>query len=393
MTNEELYQTSHDLLYLTACALHGTPPDGSYVSGMDLQKLYHLCHFHTMTAIVCAALENTSAFAAASPELQKKWKDEKNKAIRKNIMLDAERSKLFAWMEQQGIWHMPLKGSILKDLYPQVGMRQMADNDILYDKNFQMTVKDYMQSHGYEAISVGKGNHDVYEKPPVYNFELHTALFGPEHAPAWISYYANVKQRLLKDEGKSYAYHFRDEDFYVYLLAHAFKHYDSNGTGLRSLLDIYVFVWKKGSTLDWEYIRQEEEKLGIAEFEQQCRALSQKLFEKPDAHYERQLSKDEQEMLIDFSGSGVYGTTFNRIKKSLEKLQPDGAPITRKTRILYCWQRLFPNMNWFKANVPFCYRHKWSIPFFWVYRFLRGVLFRGKKLRREMQSVQKIAEE
>jgi hypothetical protein len=393
MTNEQLHQTSHDLLYLTACALHGTPPDEEYASGMDLQKLYHLCRLHTMTAIVCTALENTSAFAAASPELQEKWKDAKNKAIRKNIMLDAERSTLFAWMEQQGIWHMPLKGSILKDLYPKVGMRQMADNDILYDKNFQLTVKDYMQSRGYKVISVGKGTHDVYEKPPVYNFELHTALFGPEHDPAWTSYYANVKQRLLKDEGKAYAYHFRDEDFYVYLLTHAFKHYDSSGTGLRSLLDVYVYIWTNGSTLDWKYIRQEEEKLGIAAFEHQCRVLSQKLFDEPNTKYEQLLSEDEQEMLLYFSGSGMYGTTLNRTKKRLEQIQPDGAPITRKTRILYYWQRLFPNMDWFKAYAPFCYRHKWSIPFFLVYRFCRGMLFRRQKVKYELQSLRKITEE
>ena len=28
---------------------------------------------------------------------------------------------------------MPLKGSVIKDLYPRMGMRQMSDNDILFD--------------------------------------------------------------------------------------------------------------------------------------------------------------------------------------------------------------------------------------------------------------------
>lgn len=66
-------------------------------------------------------------------ELLTKWKQTRDMAIRKNAMLDLSRESLFAYFEEQGIWYMPLKGSILKDMYPRLGMRQMADNDILID--------------------------------------------------------------------------------------------------------------------------------------------------------------------------------------------------------------------------------------------------------------------
>ena len=88
---------------------------------------------------------------------------------------------------------MPLKGAVLKDLYPKHDMRQMADNDILFDVTCQKEIRDYFVSHGYEVISYAKGNHDVYEKPPVYNFEMHTALFGAGHNEVWAKYYENVK--------------------------------------------------------------------------------------------------------------------------------------------------------------------------------------------------------
>lgn len=32
---------------------------------------------------------------------------------------------------------MPLKGILLKEMYPKIGMLQMADNDILYDKQYR----------------------------------------------------------------------------------------------------------------------------------------------------------------------------------------------------------------------------------------------------------------
>ena len=57
------------------------------------------------------------------------------------------------------------------------GMREMADNDLLYDRIKQSEVKNIMIARGYFAESVGKTNHDVYIKSPVFNFEFHTELF------------------------------------------------------------------------------------------------------------------------------------------------------------------------------------------------------------------------
>ena len=56
------------------------------------------------------------------------------------------------------------------------------------------------------------------------------------------------------------------------------KHYANKGTGLRSLLDTYVYVLQKGSHLDWSYIGKEAQKLGIAEFERNNRDLAMHLF-------------------------------------------------------------------------------------------------------------------
>jgi hypothetical protein len=389
MTENKIGETCQGLIYLASCALHGTKPEEAVVAEIDLQQLYRLCRAHSLTAIVCMALEGTATFAAASPELQKKWLDEKNKAIRKNILLDAERAKLFAWMDEQGIRYMPLKGSVLKDMYPKMGMRQMADNDILYDAAFQQTVKDHMVAQGYKAVSVGSGNHDEYEKPPVYNFELHRALFGAIHNPLWENYYADVEERLLKDEGNSCGYHFRDEDFYVYMILHAYKHYEGCGTGFRLLLDVYVYIQQKESVLDWLYVDQETGKLEIIQFEQQCRTLAKKLFLTPDPAFYQTLTEEEQSMLIYLADAGSYGNMSNKVQNSLEKMQPDGEPIQKNVKRQYLIRRLFPDLSWFRMYVPFCYQHRWAIPFYMVYRMFRGALKRPRQILREVRLVRK----
>ena len=66
-------------------------------------------------------------------------------------------------------------------------------------------------------------------------------------------YYKHIEEKLLKANEKSYKRLFSDEDFYIYMTAHSYKHYSVGGTGLRSLLDSFVFVKEKGKHLNWDY--------------------------------------------------------------------------------------------------------------------------------------------
>ncbi|MGM9664494.1 MAG: nucleotidyltransferase family protein, partial [Eubacteriales bacterium] len=257
MTETDMKNTAYDMLYLAACAINGIVPDAENI---DLDKLYMASKFHSLTVISAMALES------AGIALPDKWREERAKSIRKDILLDAERAQILEYFEQNGIWYMPLKGIIMKDMYPKSGMRQMADNDILYDSSFQMQVKEYMESRGYQTKSVGKGAHDTYHKLPVYNFELHTKLYREQSDKTTHDYYTDVKSRLIKDNDNEYGYHFTDEDFYIFMTVHEYKHYSGGGTGLRSLLDCFVYLRAKGDKLDRNYIDGELDKLGLGEF-------------------------------------------------------------------------------------------------------------------------------
>ncbi len=369
-------RTFYDLIYLCGCGANGIKPDKEKVREMDLKHLYKTAKFHSLTAITAIALESAGV-------KDKAFCQAKEKAIRKNMFLDVEREKLCGYLEKNKIWYMPLKGSILKDFYPKSGMRQMADNDILFDSHYREIVKEYFESNDYDIISYDEGNHDVYEKPPILNFEMHTSLFYESHDEKWQEYYKNIKTRLRKDDDNSYGYHFSDEDFYIYITVHEYKHYSQNGTGLRSLLDCYVYLQKKSDSLDWNYIETECGKLGISEFEKQRRELAVRTFA---ASANTEISEIDRQMLEYYLASGTYGTFENAVKLERRKY----ADRTGKTsKLSYIMNRLFPDKEWYEAGKPFYNRHPYFKPFFWVYRLFRGVFFRRKAISSELRVIRK----
>ena len=392
---KEIDKTGEDMLYLITCALHNQTPDKDKVCGMDLAALYRCAKRHTLAAITYDALELLgSSIGEGLRALAKddtvvsvltKWKETRDKALRKNLMLDAARKKLFQYMDAEHIWYMPLKGAILKDLYPRQEMRQMADNDILFDAEYEAAVKDYFVREGYEVISYAKGNHDVYEKEPVYNFEMHTSLFGEAHNEIWAEYYKDIQSKLNKSDNH-FQYSFTDEDFYIYFIVHAFKHFDGCGTGIRYFVDSYVY--QNAKNLDWGYIEEELDKLGVLAFEKTFRSVSMKIFGKGEDV--SQLSEEEYRMLCDSMFAGTYGNLQSGIGKKLHKIQGDEDRITKNTKAKYIICRLFPPMSYYKAYYPFIYKTRIFIPFFVIFRIVRGVLQHWREMMREIRVVLKI---
>jgi hypothetical protein len=113
----------------------------------------------------------------------------------------------------------------------------MSDNDILFDETMQRQVYEFMIGSGYEAVTYQQGKDDEYVKKPLYNIEMHRALFGNALYPELAEYFRDVKQRLLKDEQNQFGYHFSREDFYIYMVTHAYKHFIHGGVGIRNLLE------------------------------------------------------------------------------------------------------------------------------------------------------------
>ncbi|MFQ9516370.1 MAG: nucleotidyltransferase family protein [Eubacterium sp.] len=375
----------YDMIFLVKCALHNIKPDTEWIKNYDLHNLHKMCKFHGLTAIVYTVLESAgiNSGKADALTLLETWKSEKEKALYKTVLMDIEREHIFEFMEKKGIWHVPLKGIILKELYPREEMREMSDNDIYYDKTYQKELYAFMTERGYEPSQIGTSHHEVYKKQPVYNFEMHTSVFGSKQNKIWIEYYQDIEKRFIKDKEGSYGYHFSDEDFYIQIMAHMYKHYVEGGTGIRSLVDCYVFLKKKEDSLDWDKLKKELTTFGIADFEMKIRVLSKKIFENTDKKVCHNLTEEEKEMLDYLLFSGAMGTRENKIANDLKSVECSNEKIKRKAKLKYFFKRIFPEMEFLKMNYPIAYKYKFLIPFVYIFRILKGIFIKPQKLLKE----------
>lgn len=362
MTRDEYRSAMEDVIYLCRCMVNGDSPDPARVAEMDLSKLYEAAESHQLSCIVGYALEAAGIYDKAFVEA-------KSKAIRKTVLMDAERAAILQAFESAGIRYMPLKGIVLKDLYPKIGMRQMSDNDILFDSARSAEVRSIMESLGYRVKQFDVGFHDVYRKEPLYNFEMHRTLYDPSADKKVYSYYLNAQERLIRDEAGKNERHFSNEDFYLYMVAHEYKHYSLSGTGLRSLLDTYVFLKCHGGTLDEAFISAEAEKMELSHFEEQNRRLALSLFG------EASLLEEDADMLDYVLCSGTYGTKSNLIRNQLR----------RKGRMAYLFSKAFLPYRNMSGLFPILKRLPFLLPVFWIVRIIAALITKPAKVMRQLK--------
>lgn len=364
-------------LYLTRCALRGETADMEKLEGLDLERLLSLAKKHSMNAMAARPL-----YKSLEGEAMLQWKKAMERAMRKNILLDTERRAVCAEMEKRGIWYMPLKGSVLKDLYPSMDMRQMSDQDILYDATHREEVCEMFLARGYTQEGREDSHHDTYHKEPVYNIEMHHTLIEEGDDIHMAKYYRNIKERLIADKPGGYGFHFADEDFYVYMTAHAYRHYVERGIGIRALVDIHVYESKK-SGLDWAYIEAECDKLRIGEYERISRSLSRKLF---GGETVPPLNEEELDLLLYSFDAGTHGSEAGFISHELKKLgKGEKASFWAKVRFLF--RRLFPSPEWMMQKNKKLRKHPWMLPFAWIGRLFRGAFRRREHTVKELRYI------
>lgn len=361
-------------------------------------RIYYIAKKHNLVSIMAQAMEKLG-FESDS-DIWKCWLKEKNQLIYKSVLMDVEREAIQDFFEKNNIWYMLLKGMVIRKYYPAPELREMADNDILFDNKYSKEVYEFMTARGYKSDDYNKGYDDEYLKPPAYNFEMHRQLVSSKERPKWYEYYKDVKSILIKDTNEnretaannesnntSNQFYFSDNDFYVYFIVHTYKHFLNSGMGLRTVLDVYLYVSNLQEKLDFDYIEEQLKKLDAYDFEQTFRSIAFKMFDEnlEDRKWWDLFDVKEQEMLSYVLDAGTYGNLENSVAHKMGYTKGEKKKASDKVK--YIFRRLFPSMDTIEEFFPFFYKHKWAIPFLYIYRIGKMPFTRRKKVAGELREV------
>lgn len=353
-------------LYLNKKAASGFKVDDHITFYATLSKR------HSLMALFYKAVKDTNA--DINENNLKRLEEYYFANVRKVALFEKERKDLYEFLNNNQIDFLPLKGIVIKDYYLDQNTREFADNDILFSASKDKMIKEYFVKRGYKSEYFRKSNHDIYQKKPFFNFEMHRALFMEREDGREFSKYF---QNYLKDSSikEGYEHYLSKEDFYIYFLAHAFKHFDNSGCGIRTLIDCYLYL--KQNELDFAYINQELDKIGLLEFSNKFSSLSTKVFD------EQELNDEEKEMLLFIASSGTYGTLENSVNKGVKE----------KGKFKYLMRRIFPPMSFYKTAYPRLYKTKVLIPLAWFMRLFRIIFKNPKRATAEIKLITKSKKE
>lgn len=302
--------------------------------------------------------------------------------LRRHTLFDAERIRMENILSENGIDYMLLKGTVVQDWYPESHLRHMADTDMLIREKDREKVRKVFENEGYTTAVYDRSQHDIYRKDPVYNYEMHVNLFHESTGNKWYKYYADVWNRLVLLNG-SHRYCFVDRDMYVYLITHGIGHFLSSGTGIRTLVDLYITDRHYG-LFDDDYVIGEFRNLGIYDEASLLVNTVNKLFGEDAPEY-----TEDEKMLIDkvFSSS-LYGTSRENITQKLTDRGTHDISIMSKFK--YVFNRVFPPMYTMKFLFPIMKKYPWLYPFMVLWRLIRQPFRDMGKVVRELKTLKRI---
>ncbi len=368
-----VHTNSSYLIHLIGCALNNTSPE-ELPENVTWEDIYRLAKYHSIDNLVFYSIEKLEK--KPNEELYKKWKESRDRAILKGINQLYERDVIIEKLTKAQIDICPLKGCIIKELYPSQDMRTMADLDILMDSNKADLVKKVFKEMGYVLDHIDEEGHDVYKKKPVMNVEMHHYLVPLDILQKEIlQYYEKQWERLIPDKNNKHFYHMTKEDFYIYHIAHMVKHYKLGGTGIRSFMDIYIYKKQYKDILNWKYIYDELDKMKIKKL-----AIT---FEKVvEAWFQDGIIDDEIEQITTYIiTSGTYGT-LERSHKAVVQNKLEKSNNT----FIYAIRRIFPNLKTMKKSYVILYKFPIALPFCWLHRGIRALIRKDKRKKIKIET-------
>lgn len=272
------------------------------------------------------------------------------KAVFRYERLQYDYEALCRVLEEKEIPFLPLKGAVLRELYPEPWMRTSCDVDVLVQPK-DLSRAEQALTEELSFVKTESGIHDVTLKAPSgSHLELHFDLVEEDVAADAAGLLSRVWEHASSRNG-GFFYEMTPAYFMLYHIAHMAKHFEHGGCGIRPLLDLWLLNRRGEWSAETKTLL---EKAGLLAFAENMSLLS-KIWLEDLPHTE--LTRRLEEFLL---CGGVYGSTQNRVSLHRER---------RGGKLGYLLSRAFVPTSRLKRYFPVLENHPYLAPIMQVRRW------------------------
>ena len=229
----------------------------------DCERIVKIGSHQSITPIIIKGLKNLKAPESIIKDGDKdRLKDTKQFIIQNDALM-----KISAVLDKEAIPYLPLKGAVLRRLYPSPELRTSSDIDVLVmEDDLDRAVASIENTTDFRTR---KHNfHDVSMVNPNIHLELHFSI--QENMENIDRLLKRVWEYTEPDQGSRYKLTPEFQVFHV--IAHMSYHFLHGGLGIRPFIDLWLL--KNRTTYNEEKVRAMCSECSILNFYEECCKLS-----------------------------------------------------------------------------------------------------------------------
>ncbi len=326
-----------------------------------LIDLLVLARKHQVAHIVASALLN-NGYLENSPQ-QSEFFNEIYTAVYAQEKMNEVFKEVCSAFETAEIPYIPLKGAVVRKLYPQPWMRTSCDIDILVKENdVNRAEKAIMSLDGYKKT--GESKHDViYKSENGIVLELHYKLLGNKKSPLYIKELSKVWETAKPDPENKYRFDLSDDIFYYYHIMHMAKHFRIGGCGMRPFIDLWLI---EKTNRDFSEAKRMLKKGNIGVFADNAVKLSKVWFSNEE---HSALTVKMQDFIIE---AGSFGSHKTRL---ISNSQRSGG------KLKFIFSRIFVPYRYLKRDYPILEKFPILTPWCEICRLFSFLFGKKKKFK------------
>lgn len=342
-------------------------------AGMTWEQVYMMSKYHCLESMVFAGVQE---MLDKKDPLYRKWELCCAQNLAQCLTQEEEAEEIVQGFAGAEIDMVLLKGYVMRELYPRKDFRQMVDLDILVRESDITAAGKILRRFGYQQAEDPSEPeyHDGYRKRPYMGVELHRSLVAQDSP--YYKYCGRIWDLVIPEKGEKCRFQMNVNDYYIFLLIHFAKHLSFWGSGIRSVLDVYIYLQKYEEVMDKKYLEKWMQVLELQNFRRTVETLGEYWF----GIFKSKPAECLLDMEIKCFFSGAHGSRRQQVLYQAAKYQGRSSSV-----LPYIFSRIFMNREGMAVDYPCLKRYPVMLPLCWIHRLGKSVFTKREMILYEIR--------